>query len=490
MYRSSTIVRNFLASLCVKYGMSRFSGMFLGRGFSLLGLLVAAGVVCGCQGGGDVRLDGASDSRLEAQTREWIERVQKCSEKGVKDAARLTKEIAPLEEKLTAARRESEAVEPRTKQRFAVARTSAGPRPADRMAADAWRNALDEKLATIAADGEAQKTQAEKKIIVISRQLDNAKRALDKARHYVRTPEQIASEAKRYKAFLAAVSRPGARQLEQRIDELDFVNVDVHEIVDRLAGHANIAVNWRALETAGAAFDRPVTYKSRNVKLGEALEKLFALAGGNHYAVTVASLDNVVVVSTLQDIKDSAMLHARTAAQVAASPYKANKNMIAERIDRLEFIEMEFSVVLDFVEALVERKVQIDWDALKRYDITADTPITIYLRKPAYGLMIRLLLDQAAGGKALLDVEVKKGNIIIKPLVWSPNSRIRAHTACFDEFGVRLAVGTHAAFSMATLFRPRRLALYSAVSARRKTSVPLSPSARDHPATPQLIVVF
>ena len=77
---------------------------------------------------------------------------------------------------------------------------------------------------------------------------------------------------------------------------------------------------------------------------------------------------------------------------------------------------MEVGVVLDFVEAVVERKVQIDWDALKRHDITAETPITISLRKPSYGLMIRLLLDQAGGGKALLDVEVKEGNIIIKPL--------------------------------------------------------------------------
>lgn len=66
----------------------------------------------------------------------------------------------------------------------------------------------------------------------------------------------------------------------------------------------------------------------------------------------------------------------------------------------------EYLIVLTGQE-WVERKVQIDWDALKRYGITADTPITISLKKPAFGMMIRLILDQAGGGKALLDVEVK-----------------------------------------------------------------------------------
>jgi len=408
--------------------MSRSCGLVLGRGFFLLGLLVAAAVVLGCRGGADGRLDGGSDSPLEARTREWIEGLRKRSDQGARDVARLTKEIGPLEAKLTEARRESEAIEPRMKQRFAAARAAAGPRPTGRMAADAWKNALDEKLATIAADGEEQKLQAAKKIVVISRQLGNAKRALVRARQYVRTPEEIAAEARRYKAFLAAVSRPGARQIEQRIDELDFVNVGLHEIVEWMAGYGNIAVNWRAMEAVGARFDRPVTYKGRNVKLGEALEKAFALASGNHYAVTVASLDNAVVVSTPQDIKDSAMLYARTAAQVTASPYKANRNMMAERIDRLEFEDIEFGIALQFVEDVVERKVQIDWGALRRYDITAGTPITISLKKPAFGMMIRLLLDQAAGGRALLDIKVKKGNIIIKPLIAGAESSRSAGT--------------------------------------------------------------
>ena len=382
----------------------------------MVGLFVAAGAVCGCRGGADGRLDVASDRELDAQTRQWIDRVQKRSDKGVEDAARLAKEIGPLEAKLAAARGELAAVGPRTKRRFSAARTSAGPRPADRMAADVWKRALDEKLATIAVDGQEQQNLSEKKIVVISRRLANARRALDKARHYVRTPEQIAAEARRYKAFLRAIGRPGAWQIEQRIDELDFVNVGLHEIVERLGGYGNIAVNWRALGAAGARFDRPVTCKRRNVKLGEALEKAFALASGNHYAIAVGSLGNAVVVSTPRGLRDSAMLYGRTARQVAASPYKANRNMMAGKIDRLEFYDIEFSQALDFVGDLVDRKVQVDWDALKRYGITADMPITIHLRKPAFGLMIRLLLDQAGGGKVLLGVEAKEGNIIISPL--------------------------------------------------------------------------
>lgn len=382
----------------------------------MVGLFVAAGMICGCQGGEDVRLDVSSDSQLEAETRKWIDGVQKRSDQGARDVARLTKRITPLEAKFAVARRESEGVESRTKQRFAAARTSAGPRPADRMAADVWQKALDEKLATIAVDGDQQQTQAVKKTIVISRQLADTRRALDKARHYVRTPEQIASETRRYRTFLAAVSRPGTWQLDQRIDELNFVNVELHEIVAQLSGYANIAVNWSELAGLGARFDRPVTYNRRDVKLGEAIERVFALASGNHYAITVGSLGNAVVVSTPQGLKNSAMLYGRTARQVATSPYKANKNMMAEEISRMDFEDMELAQVLDFSGEVSGRKIQIDWDAVKQYDITENMVITIHLRKSAFGLILRLVLDKAGAGKVLLDVEVKEGNIIIKPL--------------------------------------------------------------------------
>ncbi|MDP6546530.1 MAG: hypothetical protein QGH60_21335 [Phycisphaerae bacterium] len=358
----------------------------------------------------------SSDSQLEAETRKWIDGVQKRSDQGARDVARLTKRITPLEAKFAVARRESEGVESRTKQRFAAARTSAGPRPADRMAADVWQKALDEKLATIAVDGDQQQTQAVKKTIVISRQLADTRRALDKARHYVRTPEQIASETRRYRTFLAAVSRPGTWQLDQRIDELNFVNVELHEIVAQLSGYANIAVNWSELAGLGARFDRPVTYNRRDVKLGEAIERVFALASGNHYAITVGSLGNAVVVSTPQGLKNSAMLYGRTARQVATSPYKANKNMMAEEISRMDFEDMELAQVLDFSGEVSGRKIQIDWDAVKQYDITENMVITIHLRKSAFGLILRLVLDKAGAGKVLLDVEVKEGNIIIKPL--------------------------------------------------------------------------
>jgi hypothetical protein len=90
---------------------------------------------------------------------------------------------------------------------------------------------------------------------------------------------------------------------------------------------------------------------------------------------------------------------------------------MAEKLSRFEFIDIEFSLTLQFMEEVVERKIRIDWDALKRYDITPETPITVHsIRKPTFALLIRLLLDQAGGGKVMLDVEVKKGDIIIKPL--------------------------------------------------------------------------
>jgi hypothetical protein len=392
--------------------------MVSGRGFSVVLLCLAVGVISGCTSGIGGSLDAESDRELDTVVSQWVETARKRSDKGVSDAARLTEEIVLLEEKLTAARAELAKVAPRTARRFSEARSDAGPRPTDRRAADTWANALDEKLATIASNGEHRKLQAEKKVAGISRQIDTARRSLGSARQYIRTPEQLAAEGRRYKALLVAIDREGAWQLQQRIDELNFVNVDLYEVVDRLGDYGNIAVGWRALATAGAEFDKPITYKRRNVKLGEALETLFALASGNHYSVTVGSLGNVVVVSTPQDIKNSARLYARTAAQVAASPYKANRNMMAEKLSRLEFVDIEFSLALQFMEEVVERKIRIDWDALKRYDVTPETPITVHsIRRPTFALLIRLLLDQAGGGKVMLDVEVKKGDIIIKPLV-------------------------------------------------------------------------
>jgi hypothetical protein len=219
---------------------------------------------------------------------------------------------------------------------------------------------------------------------------------------------------------MTAVTRPGSWQLDQRVDELNFVNVNPREVLERLSTYANIVVNWQELTVLGASFDRPVTYNRRNVKLGEAIEKVLALASGNHYAIAVGSLGNAVVVSTPQGLKDSAMMYERTAGQVAGSPYKANKNMMAEKLDRIDMNDMELSQVLEFSGHLTDRKVQIDWDALKQHDITEDLVITVNLRKPAFALFLRLVLDQAGTGDVLLDAKVKEGSIIITPLSDQP----------------------------------------------------------------------
>jgi isocitrate dehydrogenase len=80
-------------------------------------------------------------------------------------------------------------------------------------------------------------------------------------------------------------------------------------------------------------------------------------------------------------------------------------------VTQFDFEDMELGQIFEFLEDVVELKMQIDWDALKQYDITAETEVTIHTGRIKFGLFLRLMLDQADSGKVLLEQAVEAGDV-------------------------------------------------------------------------------
>jgi len=56
----------------------------------------------------------------------------------------------------------------------------------------------------------------------------------------------------------------------------------------------------------------------------------------------------------------------------------------------------------------------VSWDQLQAAGVDKETSIDMDLRNPRIGHALRLILDQAGGGKALLDLAVRDGKLAVQ----------------------------------------------------------------------------
>ena len=93
-------------------------------------------------------------------------------------------------------------------------------------------------------------------------------------------------------------------KLKEMIPSLRLKNVPLPEAIEKLRemSHANFFVNWRALEAAGVARDVPVDVDLQNVSLAAALKWVTKSASAGASGVTFTLRDNVIYVSTDDDV--------------------------------------------------------------------------------------------------------------------------------------------------------------------------------------------
>jgi hypothetical protein len=92
--------------------------------------------------------------------------------------------------------------------------------------------------------------------------------------------------------------------LERKVPETNFDGAAFTDVVDFLrdASGANIIVEWKALEAAGIDRNAPVSLRLRNVKFGRVLDLVLSNVGGATVPVGYSVSDNILRVSTLEDL--------------------------------------------------------------------------------------------------------------------------------------------------------------------------------------------
>jgi hypothetical protein len=96
---------------------------------------------------------------------------------------------------------------------------------------------------------------------------------------------------------LSAVHRDS--RLAQRLPEITFDNVAISDVMDFLrdVSGANIVVNWKFLESVGIKKSTPVSFKARNITIGQALVSILDTSdpavdfqvGCDHNIITIAT---------------------------------------------------------------------------------------------------------------------------------------------------------------------------------------------------------
>lgn len=94
--------------------------------------------------------------------------------------------------------------------------------------------------------------------------------------------------------------------LDQLIPEVKLESTTLEAAIDTLREqtHSNIVVYWDDLEAAGVNRDAPIKLHLWNVSLGQALDVLLTLAGGDHSGMRAAK-DGIIIVATPQKIIDN-----------------------------------------------------------------------------------------------------------------------------------------------------------------------------------------
>jgi hypothetical protein len=401
--------------------MSELFGIVFGRTLTTLGLLIVVGLSCGCQPPSVNMVNGDPDQWSEADIRSWADWQRKMSDDATKKAVRLRGEIAVLEDKLAEAKRRFPDIKADWERERAGIGVPPGPKPATPRAAFQQKIALGEERRVLYKAYKSREGQAKQDMEKICNSIDETKRKLKRTEDWIWTPAEIALKTKRYRSHQIALRHQGDWQLEQPIEKVFLLDVKLEKALEQISGDfGNFLVNWGALKAAGVRVITPVTYYRTNVRYGEALRDVLEQACGAHKAIVIGWVGNTVIVSTQKSLDDSAMLYKRTELQLAASGNKNDRRVMNMMVTQFDFEDMELGQIFEFLEDVVELKMQIDWDALKQYDITAETEVTIHTGRIKFGLFLRLMLDQAASGKVLLGVKVRDGKIIINPEDTSP----------------------------------------------------------------------
>jgi hypothetical protein len=324
----------------------------------------------------------------------------------VAGARRLLRELEQAEAQVRAG---IAATEAEANRKRSAARAEAGAPPELPAGRHEWERRLAEELLRIGIEEERDVARAHAALA------DLAAKA-DAAREVVRRPGELRDQLRRTRRWIESAGKPATWQLDRPVASIDLDNLTLYEALRtfREEHGTNLYVDWRTLATAGIRGDRKVSFSASGIRVRDAMEGILRRAsGGTHRAAFVAE-DNVVVVSTPAGLARSAKGAWRI--ESPAIPPALGKRLDS-RMDCISLIEIPLVDALSFFGEILrtdEEVLTVSWDQLQAAGVNKETSIDMDLRNPRIGHALRLILDQAGGGKALLDLAVRDGMLVVQ----------------------------------------------------------------------------
>jgi type II secretory pathway component GspD/PulD (secretin) len=204
-------------------------------------------------------------------------------------------------------------------------------------------------------------------------------------------------------------------RLAKPLPEINFEKISFADVVDFLRDVTglNLVVDAPAIKTAaGVTAKTSVSYRARDVKTSKALEQILKSVEQKEGQLALGTAGNVVVISTPAALK-------ALQAQFAADAKKSSKDNDPAKLERtlpeVRFDAVKLSDVVDFLRDITGSNIFVNWNAMQQVGIKKDVPISLRLREVPFREALRLIINEAAAGKAELDYHVDQNVITIEP---------------------------------------------------------------------------
>jgi type II secretory pathway component GspD/PulD (secretin) len=198
--------------------------------------------------------------------------------------------------------------------------------------------------------------------------------------------------------------------LAQKLPEINVDGVGLAEVIDffRDVSGLNVYVDWAGVQAAGVRRDAPVKVAAKDILLHKALGRVLDSAAGGKGKLKADAVGAFVVVSTPKRLE-------ATRARFRRLKDKTAEEKLAGQLRRplpeVNFDGTALRDVVDFIRDVSGADIVVEWTALEKAKIGPDAPVTLRMKNVPLDQVLRLILDSAAGDKAVPDFEVK-GNVI------------------------------------------------------------------------------
>jgi hypothetical protein len=198
-----------------------------------------------------------------------------------------------------------------------------------------------------------------------------------------------------------------AQALQRKIPEVKFDNVGISDVFDFLrdVSGVNIAADWKRLEAAGVARDKPVNDHAENLEVADLLTRVINKAADPKHPVKWANAGGIVLVSTPDAIE------AYEAAGKALAPDgldEPSRKLLDLRVHELDFDGTALGDAFNFIGDVSGARIEVDWKALRAAGVDQNAKVTLRLRDATVGQVTRLMLLSVTD-KTPLRLSVKAG---------------------------------------------------------------------------------